>query len=469
MEYFHWCGRWLATGLSSAVPCVLDITRAYPILLWVLGAIYLLAFHSLVVAVLRIRVLTLDSIVLTASLYALFWCGMVSPGESFYWFTGGLENHLSVALGMFLLAGMISRTQGRTRSGYLSTVAFCLLAACIPGTHELFGAVMCLVLLVGAIVALTLKSPFRRRWVWVAICGVVGLMVVVIAPGNVTRMARNPTSFSFRAGAHAAISQGLGMLRSWICNPSLLVGTFLFVGFVRLRSIAPDWLVRREKLWKIVIPVVWIASVVGCILGGSLAAGGPLGGRTYNGIYTIFLLGWFLSALVLIGGVRVSEVRPVQAGKVGPVLGGVLFSLTLLLSENALVGFKDMTIAPRYAREMDDRYAFIRSFEEREEMHVIVPPIEHFPGSFCRAFDLTIDPTVYANWHVSVFWGLKSIRVGGEYGFVPPDAAFDEHYYLSQYPDVGAGVRAGMFSSGEEHYRLYGDLELRLPAAPFRR
>ena len=41
---------------------------------------------------------------------------------------------------------------------------------------------------------------------------------------------------------------------------------------------------------------------------------------------------------------------------------------------------------------------------------------------------------------------------------------FDEAFYLAQYPDVAAAVARGDFSSGEEHFQLFGQAEGRLTA-----
>ena len=46
-----------------------------------------------------------------------------------------------------------------------------------------------------------------------------------------------------------------------------------------------------------------------------------------------------------------------------------------------------------------------------------------------------------------------------------PPVAFDEAWYLASYPDVGAGIEAGHFTSGLDHYRQWGRGEGRLPHA----
>ena len=52
-------------------------------------------------------------------------------------------------------------------------------------------------------------------------------------------------------------------------------------------------------------------------------------------------------------------------------------------------------------------------------------------------------------------------RSGSETNEVSPD--FDEAFYLAQYPDVAAVVAAGAFASGRDHYDKHGRSEGRLP------
>lgn len=45
-------------------------------------------------------------------------------------------------------------------------------------------------------------------------------------------------------------------------------------------------------------------------------------------------------------------------------------------------------------------------------------------------------------------------------------AIFDENFYLSNYPDVAAAVIAGSFSSGLQHFQLYGLADNRFLVSP---
>jgi hypothetical protein len=48
----------------------------------------------------------------------------------------------------------------------------------------------------------------------------------------------------------------------------------------------------------------------------------------------------------------------------------------------------------------------------------------------------------------------------------PADVTVDAEWYLSQYPDVRAGIQDGRFKSALDHYRRNGYFENRLPSKP---
>mgnify|MGYP001810718658 CR=1 FL=1 len=47
------------------------------------------------------------------------------------------------------------------------------------------------------------------------------------------------------------------------------------------------------------------------------------------------------------------------------------------------------------------------------------------------------------------------------------NSLFNETYYLAENPDVAAAVSSGAFTSGLQHFNLFGQSELRDPTALF--
>ena len=62
----------------------------------------------------------------------------------------------------------------------------------------------------------------------------------------------------------------------------------------------------------------------------------------------------------------------------------------------------------------------------------------------------------------SVIWPIFWAR----YDVAPADVTVDAEWYLSQYPEVRAGIQNGWFKSALDHYRIYGYFEKRLPSKP---
>ncbi|MDG5494640.1 hypothetical protein [Niveispirillum sp. BGYR6] len=66
-------------------------------------------------------------------------------------------------------------------------------------------------------------------------------------------------------------------------------------------------------------------------------------------------------------------------------------------------------------------------------------------------------------------WIDHSVKLTGTTFYQGPsvsDGPFNEAFYLSANPDVAAAVSAGLLSSGQQHYDLYGRVEGRMPSAP---
>jgi hypothetical protein len=50
---------------------------------------------------------------------------------------------------------------------------------------------------------------------------------------------------------------------------------------------------------------------------------------------------------------------------------------------------------------------------------------------------------------------------------MPHRVLVDEQWYLNEYPDVGEGVKAKYFASGQDHFEIFGYREGRYPCQAF--
>ena len=189
--YKHWQGRWASCGLESIVLPRVDASRHYAPLIGAVALINATAVY------LFCRWLTPNSsrkatAFMAAALIALLWTGMPSVGETVYWFTGAVENAMVYALAAFVLLALIhlpnpldqSTVKRFTLIALLSIAAFC-----ISGFHELYGLMFCVALALGTLAAYSDPNADRTAWITVTIAAGVGLLVVILAPGNFARVA----------------------------------------------------------------------------------------------------------------------------------------------------------------------------------------------------------------------------------------------------------------------------------------
>src|SRR5207245_2168212 len=126
-----------------------------------------------------------------AVVWAIYWTRMPSPGETFYWMTGGIENHLSIALTITILAMATRLNQSNelpqpTRfRGVAATTALCILTIVAAGTHELTGVNLVMLMAAGRVTA----GRDKPRWTWTALTAAAlgGFVIVYFAPGNSVR------------------------------------------------------------------------------------------------------------------------------------------------------------------------------------------------------------------------------------------------------------------------------------------
>jgi hypothetical protein len=75
-------------------------------------------------------------------------------------------------------------------------------------------------------------------------------------------------------------------------------------------------------------------------------------------------------------------------------------------------------------------------------------------------------PMLSAGIHLASIYAIMTngtkVLIGTS-SLLSQNSLFDEHYYLTKYPDVAAAVKAGTFATGYDHYLQYGQYEGRNP------
>ncbi len=419
-EYVGWSGRWLGTGLSYAVSSIADVRRHYTLSLCVIALIVWAAIWFLIRRAMGKAMSSGMALALSVSFVALYWTGMPGPGQTFYWFTGGLENLLGVALPMVLLAILIGlpTRDGPTANRWMAIVLAVLLALILPGLHELYGLLLCIVLALST--AIAWRSLHANRWIWTAatVAAGVGLFIVIHAPGNSER--QETQHFEAHAGAvlKFVAQTTVHLAVRWIVDARLLAASLLFALHPRIRPLRPAWLKLENAHWKWLFPLATLGLlVIGCAA--PLWKTGRLEERTASALYMIFLIGWFLTLFVWTRTpTGLAPPSPALMRRASIALA--LFSVCLVtLPDRRLSSGKPavaswgrdlFTRTPAYDRAMQSRYRNIQAAldagEKSVTIHALPAGVE--PWLFMHA---DVAESGYRYDDTVEFYGLKSLHI----------------------------------------------------------
>lgn len=419
-EYFNWSGRWASSGLTYFVTSSFDIVRLYPLLLAIYFALLAVSVFWLLQAA-EIGVTIRQRLALTAAGLALYWAGMPHPGENIYWLTGSSDNLVGVALSLLLFAGLLQR---RPRSVFLSItvgIGLSLLALVATGFHELFGLLLCIALGGGTLKMLLARD--RHCWMWMAsfVAALIGFLVVYAAPGNAVRQAEFPLAGHLGLALRLTVKQTVSNVVPWILDLRLLSATALLLmlmpGVVSWRRRFCPVPTARDT---IIVAVTWIVAICAAFAAVSWATGSNLILRTLDGIYLVFMTGWFW-ILVMVTRQFAERGEPLVVAT--PLMRRVLvviFVCALLLTGNTWKALPDLYgTAPAYARAMHGRWRTLDAARARSQQDAFVEPIKVHPQSYINYFELRDDPNYWENTSVARYFGLRTVRLASKISQTP--------------------------------------------------
>jgi hypothetical protein len=411
LEYYTWTGRWAATGLNYFLTSSFDLVHAYPVLLLVTpglltGAVYVLLQAG------QIGDGAGPRLALTACLLALYWAGMPHPGETVYWLTGSSDSLAGLALCLILMAGLL-RHPGRGRVRSLATTGgLCVLAVVAAGFHELFALVLCVLLAGGALVLWLANDPRRWPCACCLLAALAGFLIVYAAPGNAVRRADFPLAGDLAVTLRLTLKQGLSHAVAWILDVRLLSATALALMLARTAMTAAPETRRIGGREIAVLAATWLCALVFAFGAASWAIGIEMPARTRNGIYLIFLLGWFWLLVMLSRHLRAQTPPLLTATPLMRRIAAGLFVASLLLTGNTWEGARNLRrSAPEYRRALRDRWHALEAAAARGERDVLVDPLHARPGSYIAYFELREDPEHWENWSVAHYFGLRTVAL----------------------------------------------------------
>ncbi len=413
-EYFTWTGRWAACGLSYFLTTTFDIVRFYPLLLTIIplalaAAVYLLLQAS------EIGTTRWQRAALAAGALAVYWAGLPDPGDTFYWLTGSVDNVVGLVVSLLLLAGLIGFRARTPFSSVAVGIGLSLLAVLATGFHEVFGLILCIVLAGGALKAWLAGDP--RRWLWTVCLAAasIGFLIVYIAPGNALRRAGFDLAGNLGVTLQFTVKQGIPNVVLWVIDIRLLAATIL------LLILAPQSLIKHRASRRVTsldvlsVALTWIISIFAAFVAVYWAIGMNIPSRTLNGIYLIFLTGWFWVLIMLMRRFAERDKPLVIAAPLLRRIAVAIFVVAMLLTGNTWQALRDLGgAAPAYSAAMNTRHRLLAAAAARGEQDATVGPLPEKPKSFIQYYELRQDPEYWENWSVAHYFGLNTVRMSGK-------------------------------------------------------
>ena len=415
-EYFTWTGRWASCALNYFLLSSFDLVRLYPLLLGINPALLAVSIYVLLWAAEIGATSRRQRLALTAAALALYWVGMPHPGENVYWLTGGVDNLTGLALSLLLLAGLLRYRARTTRLSVAIGAGLSLLAVLATGFHELFGLLLCIVLAGGTLKAWLARDP--RRWMWTAclVAALVGFLVVYVAPGNTVRRADFPLAATFGATLRLTVKQATSNVVFWVLDIRLLTGTALLL-MLAPRTLTGRWQSRNGTARDmIIVALTWITAVGAAFAAASWAININIPSRTLDGIYLVFLTGWFWVLVMLTRRFAERFLPLLVAMPLTRRVAIAIFVASMLLTGNTWKALRDLRgAAPAYNKAMHDRWRSLDAARSRGEQDAVVKPVPERPQSYISIsyFELREDPEYWENWSVAHYFGLRTVRLAG--------------------------------------------------------
>jgi Family of unknown function (DUF6056) len=414
--YHNWMGRYVSTAAISAFIAGGDLVEIYR---FAAIAVLLLTFASFALLVWSLgrdryplRVVLLAAGVVTVLFAAL----TPDPAQTFYWMTGSFTYQLGNVFVVLLAALLVWRETRPTAKNHFVAPAFiasAIAAVAAVGSNEVSLLVTVLVLSAGTFVAFSTRRDSRYYWAALAAIALAAALISVLAPGN---------------GLRAASMQGDGQIRPdpWLAALAYLPWTALRVlywfsnvgvwasALILLWATAPA---SRQLLYSngrfdkrfLAVPIAWVVLLFLLNAVGFLVNRYPLPERAEGVVALVFLLGWYPSFVVLAHYGFGDRIVPATEGRMR--LAGVLLLVSLLGSPTIFEAYKDVYRGYRYDKEMQARFAMLRSVQGNSALDVTVGGISRPPRTLF-ATDFVTDPRNFRNSCASEYFGVRSITLG---------------------------------------------------------
>ncbi len=403
-DYLGIDGRWASKFIEYSLYRGGHVIGRYPVMLMVLLIIGVIGCCCGIAVVSGRRISDRSVVAGGIVVYSFLWLS-APRGELFYWFPAGAEDWLPLALGMILLWLLYNF------DAWWSKIIVVAMSFVMPALHEVFGSWIVGVLAVTWLVRLVKGKAGSGTAAAAAVAGTLGTASVVLAPAIRVRAASTP-----HQSLHDAFKRALQIeafnVAHWAAMAAVLIVILLVVVHMRVR---PSWYDEAPRLIKTCLLVAMVPLPILMLTAISYGLGGGIPARIYDGFY--FLLVACVTTFTATCGFDLGRWSAAKAF-LDTQWGSLLRSAVMILAVVGVMSlprfhaaFHDIDPAIRNHAVWEQRNAEIWAEREAGVRDVVVSqrmlPLTILPFYF----DMTEDPSWYANQHLKTYFGLQSIRL----------------------------------------------------------
>ncbi|HYL34088.1 MAG TPA: DUF6056 family protein [Stellaceae bacterium] len=413
VEYTTWSCRWAAGFVHFVIAALLPLTRFYGASLMAITLLSLAVLSPFIAGVLGLRWRSRATLIVVAVFAALWWAESPSANELFFWRAAEIEYQLgwSAAIALAFAACRLDLTTAH--AGIVRLAALAAAAFFISGLHELAAALETGLFAVLAVAARIACGRWRPAALVGCVAGLIGLAVVVLAPGNGAREAAVGTAPALEHVFSAALEQIIIQTALWIVDPKTLAAAALLIALRARGTLAPHWSERLKARARWALTGLFAAVLVALYVVPAVALGGAVPARTLGGIHLAFLCG----GLVVVSAWAPCAAHGLAAWRIhsGRAVCWLLVALALALpaSRNVVAGIADLDgPAESFHAFMSARDATLRRLKDTGTANAVLPVIAKadFPRSYVFHADIRGDAKFWINRWTARYYGLTAIR-----------------------------------------------------------
>jgi len=398
--FLNWDGRFAGPGGLLQAVLMKYVTPEYISLFWspflFLSAFYILKILQLKITVLH-KISISETIILTAIISGLLWLGMRTHiSQTLYWATGGFYFFINFLILFWIYIVLKKLNNGNIKIFNLFLLLFTVYTA--MGSHNATIALIAFVT-IELILSVKYKKKQQAKFLLLILLALfVGLTVIIIAPGNFTRL---NTGNSYHFEILHTIPNYFVILKKYIVISLRLVvaavfGAFLLKFFTQKRK--NNKIQNKENIFVYILRNYEFAIVALSTLVVFIPAPQMASGRT-----SIFFMS-FIFIFIIQFIFSISKKINLKIN-----LGIVLYSsLTFVfLIAFSLIVLKTINKAKNTKFEMTNRIEF---FKKNKGKDVVVPPINTVPFEL-KFNDITTNKMDWKNQSCADYYELKSVKI----------------------------------------------------------